>query len=103
MRSGRLFQRPDRDAWVGSCRVRIQPARPRSWDTAQFSMTSGPLEYLTVVIPARDEMAVVAATVQHLHLELSLHRIRHEIVVVDDGSADGTWEELRRLAAKPPA
>jgi len=65
-------------------------------------MTSGPLEYLTVVIPARDEMAVVAATVQHLHLELSLHRIRHEIVVVDDGSADGTWEELRRLAATLP-
>jgi dolichol-phosphate mannosyltransferase len=65
-------------------------------------MTSGSLEYLSVVIPARDEMPVVAATVQHLHLELSLHRIRHEIVVVDDGSADGTWEELQRLAATIP-
>jgi dolichol-phosphate mannosyltransferase len=58
-----------------------------------------PLATLSVVIPARDEEGCVAATIAHLHAELSRHQIDHEIVVVDDGSADRTWDvlcELRR-------
>ena len=42
------------------------------------------LELLSVVIPARDEEACIASTVGHLHLELRLHNVPHEIVVVDD-------------------
>src|SRR5258706_2868498 len=61
-----------------------------------------PLERLSVVIPARDEAAAVGPTVEHLHLELSLQGIPHEIVVVDDGSADSTWETLQRLKATVP-
>src|SRR5208283_2317479 len=47
-----------------------------------------PLSLLSVVIPARDEEGCIAATVEHLHLELKLNRVPHEIVVVDDGSRD---------------
>jgi len=39
---------------------------------------------LSVVIPARDEEGCVAGTVEHLHLELDLQKIPHEIVVVED-------------------
>jgi dolichol-phosphate mannosyltransferase len=60
-------------------------------------MAGEPLTYLSVVMPARDEHASVGSTVEHLHLELSLHDIPHEIVVVDDGSVDATWEVLQRL------
>lgn len=60
------------------------------------------LTCLSIVIPARDEQASVRSTVQHLHLELSLNRIPHEIVVVDDGSADATWEVLQTLSATIP-
>jgi dolichol-phosphate mannosyltransferase len=61
-----------------------------------------PLSLLSVVIPARDEAGCIAATVQHLHLELRLHRIPHEIVVVDDGSTDDTWLVLQEVAATMP-
>jgi len=64
-------------------------------DTA---MTHRPLELLSIVIPARDEEGCIASTVQHLHLELSLHHVPHEIIVVDDGSTDSTWGILESLA-----
>jgi len=59
-----------------------------------------PLSLLSVVIPAKDEEKCVAATVEHLHVELSLRNVPHEIIVVDDGSSDRTWEVLSELAAR---
>ena len=58
------------------------------------------LECLSVVIPARDEESCIASTVEHLHVELRLHNVPHEIVVVDDGSADQTWKILNELKAR---
>jgi dolichol-phosphate mannosyltransferase len=55
------------------------------------------LKLLSVVIPARDEESCICSTVEHLHVELRLHNIPHEIVVVDDGSKDATWELLQGL------
>jgi dolichol-phosphate mannosyltransferase len=60
------------------------------------------LALLSVVIPARDEEGAVASTVEHLHVELRLQGIPHEIVVVDDGSRDATWDVLQRLHASIP-
>jgi dolichol-phosphate mannosyltransferase len=72
----------------------------------QPPVSSEPLHLLSVIIPARDEEGCIASTVQHLDLELRLHGIEHEIVVVDDGSTDGTWQlladvETRVKALKP--
>ncbi|HXP63596.1 MAG TPA: glycosyltransferase family 2 protein [Dongiaceae bacterium] len=60
------------------------------------------LTLLSVVIPARNEEGCICSAVEHLHLELRLHGIPHEIVVVDDGSADRTWELLLGLKATTP-
>jgi dolichol-phosphate mannosyltransferase len=61
-----------------------------------------PLRLLSIVIPARDEEGCIVSTVEHLHLELRLNSIQHEIVVVDDGSSDTTWEKLQELAYRLP-
>jgi dolichol-phosphate mannosyltransferase len=60
------------------------------------------LSLLSIVIPARDEEGCVRSTVEHLHLELSLHNVPHEIVVVDDGSSDATWQILSDLRERIP-
>lgn len=58
------------------------------------------LKLLSVVIPARDEESCICSTVEHLHVELRLHNVPHEIVVVDDGSKDATWKLLEDLRTR---
>lgn len=60
------------------------------------------LRCLSVIIPARDEEGCIASTVEHLDLELRLHNVPHEIVVVDDGSTDRTWEILQEVKTHTP-
>lgn len=60
------------------------------------------LSLLSIIIPARDEEGCIASTIGHLRLELNLHNVPHEIVVVDDGSSDGTWAILQTEAQKIP-
>ena len=61
-----------------------------------------PLSLLSIVIPARDEEGCIASTVEHLHVELNLRGVPHEIIVVDDGSTDQTWSILTKLGARIP-
>ena len=68
----------------------------------RFNSPTRPLSLLSVVIPARDEEGCIASTIEHLHLELSLRSVPHEIVVVDEGSTDSTWQILQGEAAKIP-
>lgn len=66
------------------------------------STESLPLQLLSVVIPARDEEGCIAATIEHLHVELRLRNVPHEIVVVDDGSTDATGKIIAEVAARIP-
>src|SRR5262249_47803199 len=70
--------------------------------TEESKRSVGPphLKLLSVVIPARDEEGCIGSTVEHLHLELQLQNVPHEIIVVDDGSSDRTWDMLQALRQK---
>ena len=60
------------------------------------------LKLLSVVIPARDEEGCIQSTLEHLHLELRLHEVPHEIVVVDDGSTDRTAAIVSAMTERVP-
>lgn len=60
------------------------------------------LQLLSVVIPARNEAGCICSTVEALHAELTLNKIPHEIIVVDDGSSDSTWDILQNLSKSMP-
>ena len=65
--------------------------------------TAPKLKLLSIVVPARDEEGSIPSMVEHLHTELNLRAIPHEIIVVDDGSKDRTWEILQTLKERIPA
>lgn len=57
---------------------------------------------LTVVAPLYNELENVEPLGRRLHEALSKLGRTYEVLLVDDGSTDGTWERLREEAAKWP-
>jgi len=64
--------------------------------------TLEPVEFLSLVIPARNEEGCLEETLTALHQRLKKASIKHEIIVVDDGSTDRTWEILSQVKASIP-
>jgi dolichol-phosphate mannosyltransferase len=57
---------------------------------------------LSVVIPAHNEEGRIAATIREIYEHLTAASIRHEIVVVNDNSQDGTEQILKDLSSAVP-
>jgi dolichol-phosphate mannosyltransferase len=74
----------------------------RAGEGQQANRTAPALKLLSVVIPARDEEGCLEATLAHLSLELRMKKVPHEIIVVDDGSTDRTWDLLREVSERIP-
>lgn len=57
---------------------------------------------LTILIPAYNEEGTVTPTVEGLAAEFDASGIDYEILIVNDGSTDGTEAVLRQIAARFP-
>jgi len=53
---------------------------------------------LSIVIPAYNEGLVISKTAGYIQAIMAEADIRYEIVFVDDGSSDNTWEQIESLA-----
>ena len=60
------------------------------------------LKLFSVIIPARDEEESLPSTVAAIVEAFNAAGVPHEIVVVDDGSRDRTWQVLQELKIKFP-
>ncbi|MBA3466645.1 MAG: glycosyltransferase [Gemmatimonadaceae bacterium] len=55
---------------------------------------------VSVLVPAKDEAANLPLFMEQAKAAFAHDPARYEVVVVDDGSVDGSWEVLTALAAK---
>ena len=60
------------------------------------------LPALSLVVPLKDEASNVVAVVEEVATVLGPAVPNYELILVDDGSSDATWEHVRRLHAADP-
>ena len=60
------------------------------------------MKRLSVVLPAYNEELMVGKTCRVLREVLTEAEIPYELVVVNDGSSDGTWAEIEKAGKKDP-
>ena len=58
---------------------------------------------ISIVIPARDEEESISELSQWISRVMDAHCFSYEVLFVDDGSADGTWEEIRKVSLTNPS
>ena len=59
-------------------------------------------EPVTILLPAFNEEQAIEAELQRIKTELVKAGIEHELLVVDDGSSDGTARMLETLSQQTP-
>lgn len=57
---------------------------------------------ISIVIPAYNEVESIGELVREIQAVCQIHEYRYEIIVVSDGSTDGTWEVILGLSAADP-
>jgi glycosyltransferase involved in cell wall biosynthesis len=52
---------------------------------------------ISVVIPAKDEEESIPELCQWISRVMKAHGFSYEVIIIDDGSSDGTWDQILRI------
>lgn len=55
---------------------------------------------LSIIVPAYNEETIISDAVQAIKNVLGNLNVRYEILLIDDGSTDGTWKQVQKAAAR---
>ncbi|NOS93123.1 MAG: glycosyltransferase family 2 protein, partial [Cyclobacteriaceae bacterium] len=58
---------------------------------------------ISVIIPAKDEEESIPELSQWISRVMNSHGFSYEVIFIDDGSTDGTWEAIRKINQENPA
>src|SRR6056297_1094279 len=57
---------------------------------------------LSIIVPVYNEIENLDRLCREIHKTLSTMNKSYEVILVDDGSSDGSWEKITELARKYP-
>lgn len=58
---------------------------------------------ISVIIPAKDEQESLPELSQWISRVMQTHGFSYEVIYIDDGSTDGTWQEIEKINKQNPA
>ena len=58
---------------------------------------------ISVVIPAKDEEESIPELSNWISRVMQTHGFLYEVIFIDDGSTDGTWEEIKKVSKGNPS
>ena len=67
-----------------------------------MSAAGGARPHLSVVVPVYNSATIVPKLVEEVHAALAAVRRSFELILVNDGSRDGSWQEIARAAQRRP-
>ncbi|GHN00946.1 glycosyl transferase [Cytophagales bacterium WSM2-2] len=58
---------------------------------------------ISLIIPAKDEEESIPELIQWISRVMQSHGFSYEIIFIDDGSTDGTWDQIKKAAEANPS
>ena len=77
-----------------------EPGREVRGSGSQFRGPGASLVDVSVLVPAKDESGNLPIFMAEAAAAFAGSDVRYEVIVIDDGSEDDTWDVLQRLAAQ---
>ena len=58
---------------------------------------------ISLIIPAKDEQESIPELCQWISRVMHTHGFSYEVIFIDDGSTDGTWQQVKKISQADPA